>query len=357
VGVRVGETARSVGEIVRASGRKVRRRNLTFVAGSLAYNAFVSLIPLSLLLLLAVGQVGDERLATRVVALSESALTPEAQSVVADALTNASGQTGLSVAGLVVLLWGALKLFRGLDTAFAAVYDTTDEVTLLGQLRDGIVALVVVAVSLFAVGLAAGAFAYFRLPSLHLLNPLLLLCGLTLAFLPMYYVFPDVDVALDEALPGAVVAAAGWAVLEVGFQLYAANAARYEAYGVVGGVLLSLTWLYFSGLVVLVGAAVNAVIWERRGGGASDANAPDDTTSGEHQTPDRPDPRTGRSGARSSGGGGPDSPAAAVETDARRSRRSRRPRRSSHTSFALGVAVGAVGVVAVLVGVIRRWTD
>ncbi|MUV58229.1 YihY/virulence factor BrkB family protein, partial [Halogeometricum sp. CBA1124] len=52
-------------------------------------------------------------------------------------------------------------------------------------------------------------------------------------------------------------------MLEVGFQVYAANAGRYEAYGVIGGVLLLLTWLYFSGLVVLLGAAVNAVLSNR----------------------------------------------------------------------------------------------
>ncbi|WP_071391202.1 YihY/virulence factor BrkB family protein [Haloprofundus marisrubri] len=255
-----GETTATV----KATVQKVRDENLTFLAGSLAYNAFVSLIPLLLLLLLAAGTIGDEALTRRITVLTNEYLTPNAQELVTEAVTNTSGQTGLSVLGVLVLLWGALKLFRGLDVAFAEVYNTTDELSFLGQLRHGFVAFVTVAVSLFAVGLAGGVFAYLQLPFLHVLNPLLLLCGLSLAFLPMYYVFPSVDVRLAEALPGAVVAAGGWALLEIGFQLYAANAGQYEAYGVIGGVLLLVTWLYFSGLVLLVGAAVNAVIWEQR---------------------------------------------------------------------------------------------
>ena len=249
--------------VLRTVVERVREQNLTFLAGSLAYNAFVSLIPLLLLLLLAVGSVGNEMVAARVSGLTEAYLTAGAQTEIRAAVDNAGGEVGLSVTGVLVLLWGALKLFRGLDTAFAEVYATEYDSSLFKQFRDGLVALVALGLSLVALTLAGAAFAYLRIPLLHVLNPLFLLAGLSLAFLPLYYVFPDVEMTVREALPGAVVAAGGWAILEVGFQVYAANAGRYEAYGVIGGVLLLLTWLYFGGFVLLVGAAVNAVIRER----------------------------------------------------------------------------------------------
>jgi membrane protein len=259
MGISTGPTTTTL----KATVEKVRARNLTFLAGSLAYNAFVSLIPLLLLVLLVAGRVGDERLADRIGEVTSEYLTLNGQNLVTDAVTNTSGQTGLSIVGVLVLLWGALKLFRGLDTAFATVYGETDDLSLLDQLRDGFIAFLSVTVSLLVVGLAGGAFAYFDLPLLHLLNPVLLLVGLSLAFLPMYYVYPNVETSVGTVLPGAVLAAGGWALLEVGFQVYAANAARYEAYGVIGGILLLITWLYFSGLVLLVGAALNAVLWEQ----------------------------------------------------------------------------------------------
>jgi membrane protein len=90
---------------------------------------------------------------------------------------------------------------------------------------------------------------------------------LTLAFLPMYFVLPPVDVTLGEVLPGAAVAAVGWVLLQVAFRIYAANAGQFEGYGLIGGVLLFVTWLYFASIVVLLGAAVNAV----RGGAVREA--------------------------------------------------------------------------------------
>ncbi|ELZ33979.1 ribonuclease BN [Halogeometricum pallidum JCM 14848] len=262
--------------VVRTVVARVREQNLTFLAGSLAYNAFVSLIPLLLLVLLLVSTVGSEVFAATVADLTESYLTPGAQTEVHAAIDNAGGEVGLSVTGTLILLWGALKLFRGLDTAFAEVYDTTNDGNILKQLRDGLVAFLAIVLSVAALSLAGSAFAYFRLPLLHVLNPLFLLFGLSLAFLPMYYVFPDVEMTVREALPGAVVAAGGWALLEVGFQVYADAASQYEAYGVIGGILLLLTWLYFGGFVLLVGATVNAVIREREHERLSAAEEADD---------------------------------------------------------------------------------
>jgi hypothetical protein len=98
---------------------------------------------------------------------------------------------------------------------------------------------------------------------LGLVAPVVLIGGLSVTFLPMYYIFPDVDIAVREALPGAVLAAVGWVLLQVGFRAYTRIAGSYEAYGVLGGVLLLITFLYFGGLVLLVGAVVNATLADR----------------------------------------------------------------------------------------------
>lgn len=81
-----------------------------------------------------------------------------------------------------------------------------------------------------------------------------------IVFLPLYYVMPPVDVSAREALPGTAVAAVGWLVLQFGFQIYVANAGNYQAYGLLGAVLLFQTWLYFASILVLMGAVVNVVL-------------------------------------------------------------------------------------------------
>ncbi|MDS0293900.1 YihY/virulence factor BrkB family protein [Halogeometricum luteum] len=360
--------------VVRTVVSRVREQNLTFLAGSLAYNAFVSLIPLLLLVLLLVSTVGNEMFAATVADLTESYLTPGAQTEIHAAIDNAGGEVGLSVTGTLVLLWGALKLFRGLDTAFAEVYDTENDGNIVKQLRDGLVAFLAIVLSVAALTLAGSAFAYFRLPLLHVLNPLFLLFGLSVAFLPMYYVFPDVEMTVREALPGAVVAAGGWAILEVGFQVYAANASQYEAYGVIGGILLVLTWLYFGGFVLLVGAAVNAVIREReherlRAAETDDAAAASDEAETAAAPGSDPAPESGSAAGTSAptGRSGLESEGDAVEPGGDVSDGRREPGRSETPSsggsrgslrrvgaaFAAGIVVGFVAVTAAAVRLAR----
>jgi len=56
-----------------------------------------------------------------------------------------------------------------------------------------------------------------------------------------------------------MVAAVGWVILQIGFQVYASNASQYAVYGLIGTVLLFVTWLYFASMFILLGVAVNAV--------------------------------------------------------------------------------------------------
>jgi membrane protein len=46
-----------------------------------------------------------------------------------------------------------------------------------------------------------------------LLEPLPLVVLLAIAFLPVFYVFPDANVTVREVLPGVVLTALGWAAL------------------------------------------------------------------------------------------------------------------------------------------------
>ncbi|WP_435360950.1 YihY/virulence factor BrkB family protein [Haloarchaeobius sp. DFWS5] len=247
-------------EVVRAVQREVKAENLTFMAGSIAYHAFISLLPFMLVLLAALTAIGGERLALDVVFSIGSYLSPNAGELLTETVQRATASAGVSIVGIVALVWGTLKIFRSLDTAFSDIYESEAENTLADQLSDGLVVFV-------AVGLAAAVAAGMgTLVSVdgslvgQSLGFVMLVAGLTLVFLPMYYVFPDEDVTLREVVPGAVFAAAGWATLESVFQFYVAVAGKADAYGVVGAILLLVTWLYFSGLVVLVGAALNAVL-------------------------------------------------------------------------------------------------
>lgn len=239
---------------------------ITFIAASLAYYAFISLLPLLLLALVAASMFGDSGIVEALVGRVTETLGEQAGIAVRDALTGAGGRGGATVVGVAVLLWSGLKLFRGLDIAFSEVYGHPGPQSLFDQLRNAAVALGAVALAVTAT-VAVGALITVLgsdfiagVDVLGIVGTLTLAIGLTAAFLPLYYLLPGVDVSVREAFPGAVFAALGWSVLQTGFRVYAENAGSYEAYGVLGGALLLVTFLYFGGLVLLLGAILNAVL-------------------------------------------------------------------------------------------------
>jgi len=77
----------------------------------------------------------------------------------------------------------------------------------------------------------------------------------------IYFFAPDAEQKWVWITPGALVAAVLWLLGSLGFRFYTVNFGNYEAtYGAIGGMILLLLWFYLSGLVIVVGAEMNAEI-------------------------------------------------------------------------------------------------
>jgi YihY family inner membrane protein len=238
-----------------------RDEQLTFLAAAIAYYAFVSLFPLALLTVAVATAVGGEELASEVVAMAGETLTPASQEVLRNALVGGEGRGGATIVGLVVLLWSALKVFRAIDRSFSAVYGHGLEEPLAEQLVEAGIGLAAVGLAgTVAVGVTV-AVSLLDLPYGSTVGALVTIGALGLVFFPLYYIFPHAEVTVREAVPGSAFAALSWTVLSIVFSVYAARyAAGYAVYGVVGGILLLVTWLYLGAIVLLVGASLNAVL-------------------------------------------------------------------------------------------------
>jgi len=246
-------------------------RRVTFLAAAIAYYAFVSLVPALLLLVVVATAVFGEAVAAELVASTGEFLTPAGEEAVVGAVSSAGERNGASLLGLGVLLWSTLKVFRGLDTAFVSLYGGDGTPGFLGQVVDAASVVVAVGVGI-GVMVVIGAFvaAADTVPLVEAASVLALPAFLAVVFLPMYYLLPQPTVGVREALPGAAFTAVCWTVLQAGFQVYATGAAQYQVYGVIGGILLLVTWLYLAAVVVVLGGAINVVLAGRAAPGTPD---------------------------------------------------------------------------------------
>ncbi len=256
----------SLGSFVLVVAREATDQEVKYPAAAIAYYAFVSVVPL-LLLVIAIGStlLGPDVIA----ALNEFTpqyLTPDARSLVGEAVVTASGRAGAALLAIGVIAWsGANAAVAFLDTVERL--ENAGDRSILGQLRDatvvlaslGLAALATVATSLVVAVLSVVPLGPLS-PAAALYAPLVLFALLTLAFLPLYYVPSRVVSSPLGAIPGAATAAAGWTLLQIGVQFYAANAGQYALYGVLSGIIVVLTALYLAAIVLTLGAVVNATL-------------------------------------------------------------------------------------------------
>lgn len=239
-----------------------RDRHLPFLAATLAHYALASLVPLFVLAFALVSIVDGGATMLWLVDRLGPYVSPAGERVLQRSLRGAAGRAGASAVGLAFLVWGALRVFRALSYAFARIYDAPERVGLREQLSDGVVVLTAVLLALVALVAASLVVALVDLPvrSPRLVGTAVLLAVLVVLFFPVYYVMPPLSVSVREALPGTVLVALGWVVLQAGFVLYVRHAGEYQAYGLLGAALLLVTWLYLGSALVLVGAVVNVVL-------------------------------------------------------------------------------------------------
>ena len=226
----------------------------------MAFYAFLSLVPLTLLALGVATSLGGEALAEYVVDATGDVLTPSAQELLFEELIDDAGRQGATVVGALGLIWASSRVFRGLDRAFSQVYGTSAEKSFVDTVWDATVVAVAITAGLVLVAGLEAAISLAPVPGVSIVAPAFVLPAMLVALFPLYYVFPGVEMRAREALPGTVFAAVGWLVLGRTFAIYAGVVGASSIYGGLGAVFLVLVWLYVGSIVVVFGAVVNAVL-------------------------------------------------------------------------------------------------
>ena len=89
----------------------------------------------------------------------------------------------------------------------------------------------------------------------------MLVLGLLAAFSVLYALAPDEERRLRLVTPGAVVAVVVWVAVSGAFAVYTSLFDSYnKAWGSLSAVIVTLTWLWLTGIALLFGGEVNAEV-------------------------------------------------------------------------------------------------
>lgn len=96
----------------------------------------------------------------------------------------------------------------------------------------------------------------------------IIVLALLLGFSLFYYFGPDVEQRFRFITPGAIFGVVLLGLASLAFTFYVSHFGNYTAtYGSIGAVIILMLWLYISGLVILLGSEINALIEHYAPGG------------------------------------------------------------------------------------------
>lgn len=245
-----------------------------YLAALVAYYGFFSVFPLMLVFVSVLGIVlaNDPELQARIIdsALAQFPIVGPTIAAEVDAIT---GNTVALVIGLVAALWAGLGVVQAGQNAMNRVWDVPRKDWpnfLLSRLRSLLMLIVLAALvlaSTFLSGLATVAGASGPIGRIWQLVPSF---GLNvLLFLLVYRVLTRLDLRWRDVLPGALVAAALWTLLQSLGGWYVSHTVTNatNVYGTFAIVIGLLVWIYLGAQITLYCAEINVVrlrrLWPR----------------------------------------------------------------------------------------------
>ena len=250
--------------------------NVLAMAAQLAYYFFFALFPALLVVIAIASYFPVERLIDEMFAILGGVIPPEAMSIITEQIQKISKgeQGGLLTIGMLTALWSSSAAMTAISDTVNRAYGVEErrpwwKVRLIAiALTVGLSLFILVSFALVLVGPTLAEQVANRLylgPAFEWTWKILqwpVVFGLVATAVGLVYYFaPDVEQEWVWLTPGSIMATVVWLALSLGFKFYVAKIGAYtETYGAIGAVMVLMLWFYLSGLVLLVGAEMNAEI-------------------------------------------------------------------------------------------------
>ena len=252
-------------------------------AAALAYYTVFALPPLLILLTLVVGLFWDPLEVERSLETQFSTLVgPDGGQAIREMLTHAkrpgSGGVLATSLGVAALLFGALGAFMQLQGALNKAWEVKPDPK-KGGVRQFIAkrilsaGMILAVAFLLMVSLAVSALlsalgsrmTFLPEPALHGLDIILSLAVLTMMFAAIFRYLPDAEIEWKDVWTGALFTSMLFVVGKLVIGFYLGRSAPGDAYGAASALAVILVWIYYAGMIVLLGAEFTQAWAGRRG--------------------------------------------------------------------------------------------
>lgn len=280
--------------------REINEDNVFNGAAALAYYLLLALFPLMIFMLSLLPYLPIEDLHSKVMGVFSRAMPGEAAAAVEGTIAEVtqSKKGGLLSFGAVATLWAASAGLYAIMQQLNITYDVKESRPFWRARGTAIL------MTLMFIILIPGAFTMIvfggalqgwldsivglggALDVLFVVGRYVIaLLFMVLAFALLYYFGPDVKQSFRFITPGSVIGVAVLIAASLAFNFYVERFGNYAAtYGSLGAVIVLMLWLYITGLVILLGSEINALM---------EHYSPEGKVKGE-KAPGRPQPRVTR---------------------------------------------------------------
>src|SRR5215216_1391000 len=274
-------------DFLKLTYKEMNEDHIMAFAGNLTYKGLFAIFPFFTFLLSLLGLFNATDLVNTMVD-KLSGIAPQSATKFIEgqllSITQSQAESAFTfgaIISILLALWGVSGAFRSVMEAMNVMYEVEEDRPfwkVYGLSIFGSLVLVVFGESIgVTVADLVGLGSVFATIWSIVQWPVVA-CVVLFAFALIYYFAPAARQRFRWISPGSLLAFIFWLIFSLLFSLYASTAGSYnETYGSLAGVIILMLYVYYSALIMLVGAEINQVIeWHIPGGKAEGERIPED---------------------------------------------------------------------------------
>lgn len=252
---------------------EIKKDHATTLAAAQAYYYLLAIVPLLILLLaiLPYLQIDPQRAIDFIGTILPGEIATTFEDTIVGVVTTPSG--GLLTFGILGTLWSASNALTAFIEATNQAYDVEETRSFIKLKLTAIVltlfmlvaVIVALVLPIFGGAIIDMISSFLNLPEqtefiFQILRWVISIAVMSIVLAFLYKFAPDKNFPFKEVLVGAFVATVLWQVVSLGFSFYVANFSSYSnTYGSLGGLIVLMLWFFLTGLILVIGAEINAL--------------------------------------------------------------------------------------------------